>query len=76
MLAFSSDGKHLASVGSDEKNSIAVYDWKGGKLLASTTTGEANLYDLGFVPGDNGSFVACGDRLVYYLNLSGKGIRK
>jgi WD40 repeat protein len=48
-LAFSADGNYLLSVGSDDHNSVCVYDWKHKKNLAnafghsSKVFGKANL---------------------------------
>ncbi|XP_013921925.1 PREDICTED: echinoderm microtubule-associated protein-like 6 [Thamnophis sirtalis] len=36
-LAFDSDGQRLSSVGLDAKNTVCIWDWKKGKLLASAT---------------------------------------
>jgi WD40 repeat protein len=35
LLDFSPSGKHLFSVGNDDKNTFAVYDWKAGSVIYS-----------------------------------------
>jgi WD40 repeat protein len=35
LLEFSPSGKLLFSVGNDNKNSFAIYDWKSGSILYS-----------------------------------------
>uniref|UniRef100_A0A672SZE4 EMAP like 6 n=1 Tax=Sinocyclocheilus grahami TaxID=75366 RepID=A0A672SZE4_SINGR len=36
-LAFDADGQRLASVGLDAKNTVCVWDWKKGRVLATAT---------------------------------------
>jgi microtubule-associated protein-like 6 len=36
VLSFSPDGSKLASYGRDDNNSLAVYDWAQGMLLATS----------------------------------------
>ena len=35
LLDFSPSGKYLFSVGNDDKNTFAVYDWKAGTIVYS-----------------------------------------
>lgn len=43
VLEFSPDGTQLLSIGQDDKNSLAVYNWKAGKIVwtAPTSKGKA-----------------------------------
>lgn len=43
ILEFSPDGSQLLSIGQDERNTMAVYNWKGNKILwqAPTSKGKA-----------------------------------
>jgi WD40 repeat protein len=51
-LAFSSDGEHLASVGEDTNNSIAVFEWQKDSLLpyAVCTSGQNRVLCCTFNP--------------------------
>lgn len=44
LLSFSPDSKLLFSVGNDDKNTFAIYDWKSGTILHSgpTSRGKVN----------------------------------
>ena len=46
-LAFSADGSRLLAVGTDQQHTVAVYDWRAGKLLAvSVSTRRASKHRL------------------------------
>jgi microtubule-associated protein-like 6 len=62
-LAFSADGKFLASVGSDAEHTVAVHEWEtkpsatlggafSGHLVAKEPFGRANPYVMAFNPVD------------------------
>ncbi|KAK1905067.1 Echinoderm microtubule-associated protein-like 6 [Dissostichus eleginoides] len=42
-LAFSADGQRLASIGLDAKNTLCIWEWKRGKILA-TATGHSDRF--------------------------------
>eukprot|EP00762_Andalucia_godoyi_P001530 ANDGO_00237.mRNA.1 77 kDa echinoderm microtubule-associated protein len=49
-LAFSHDGKYIASVGDDDDHSIAVHDAASGALLASSTGDKNKITSVKFAP--------------------------
>ncbi|KAF4802612.1 hypothetical protein TURU_023792 [Turdus rufiventris] len=59
-LAFDSDGQRLASVGLDAKNTVCIWDWKRGKLLA-TATGHSDRF-----------WTLCGNALTAKRGIFGK----
>jgi len=62
LLAFSPDGTKLVSVGQDDYNSVAVYNWEQGALLASAKTDGAKPYDVDWK--DNSVFSLVGAKYV------------
>eukprot|EP00735_Rhodelphis_limneticus_P013833 TRINITY_DN778_c0_g1::TRINITY_DN778_c0_g1_i1::g.18392::m.18392 TRINITY_DN778_c0_g1::TRINITY_DN778_c0_g1_i1::g.18392 ORF type:complete len:868 (+),score=361.39,sp/Q05BC3/EMAL1_MOUSE/34.07/6e-133,WD40/PF00400.27/0.14,WD40/PF00400.27/0.00013,WD40/PF00400.27/3.4,WD40/PF00400.27/1.3,WD40/PF00400.27/0.0074,WD40/PF00400.27/1.2e+03,WD40/PF00400.27/0.56,WD40/PF00400.27/0.00013,WD40/PF00400.27/0.003,WD40/PF00400.27/9.9e-06,HELP/PF03451.9/3.3e-16,HELP/PF03451.9/3.9e+03,Cytochrom_D1/PF02239.11/1.9e+02,Cytoc len=58
-LAFSHDGKLIASVGMDTDHSTAIWAWETEKLIASSKGGPDKVYGVAFNP-TNGSVVTCG----------------
>ena len=50
-LAFSDDGKFLASVGQDNDHTCAVYDWKNGSLKAKAKGDKNKTLAVAFAPG-------------------------
>ncbi|ERE90941.1 echinoderm microtubule-associated protein-like 6 isoform 1 [Cricetulus griseus] len=59
-LAFDSDGQRLASVGLDAKNTVCIWDWRKGKLLASATGHSDRFWTL------------CGNALTAKRGIFGK----
>eukprot|EP00002_Diphylleia_rotans_P034049 TRINITY_DN7287_c0_g2_i1.p1 TRINITY_DN7287_c0_g2~~TRINITY_DN7287_c0_g2_i1.p1 ORF type:complete len:2704 (-),score=538.32 TRINITY_DN7287_c0_g2_i1:170-8281(-) len=51
-LSFTNDGKYLASVGLDDYNSIAVYDWKKGQMVTSARGHSDKVLFCEYGPGD------------------------
>jgi microtubule-associated protein-like 6 len=69
-LAFSDDGSTLLSVGVDDDNSVAVYDWSNGACLASEKTGSTRILGAGFVFSSATSFVTAGIQQLSFWELS------
>lgn len=79
LLAFSIQGHKLASVGMDDDHSIAIYDWRQGKLLASGKGDKQKLLACAFVPGKTGSsseLVVVGSKVIKFVTIAGKGLKK
>eukprot|EP01114_Cavostelium_apophysatum_P005619 TRINITY_DN1680_c0_g1_i2.p1 TRINITY_DN1680_c0_g1~~TRINITY_DN1680_c0_g1_i2.p1 ORF type:complete len:1023 (-),score=268.98 TRINITY_DN1680_c0_g1_i2:52-3120(-) len=69
-LAFSKTGDLLASVGTDDHNSVAIYNWKTGALLASSYGSSSKTLAIKFFPDDNSSFVTCGVKHLKFWNYN------
>eukprot|EP00946_MAST-07B_sp_MAST-7B-sp1_P000354 g354.t1 len=67
-LAFSPDGKTLASIGLDNENSLALHNWRSGTLLAKVRTGGDKVFGLIFKPQT--------DQAKSRVNRSSRGTRK
>eukprot|EP00003_Mantamonas_plastica_P007140 TRINITY_DN1595_c0_g1_i1.p1 TRINITY_DN1595_c0_g1~~TRINITY_DN1595_c0_g1_i1.p1 ORF type:complete len:1924 (+),score=719.51 TRINITY_DN1595_c0_g1_i1:2008-7779(+) len=72
-LAFSPDGKYLATVGMDNHHTIAVWRWDRGQLLASEKGNTERIFDIEFNPND-GSLVTCGIKHVKFWQFSGNAL--
>ncbi|XP_061915415.1 echinoderm microtubule-associated protein-like 6 isoform X1 [Entelurus aequoreus] len=59
-LTFSADGQRLASVGLDAKNTICVWDWRRGKILASASGHSDRIFDVCWDPFQTNRLVSCG----------------
>ncbi|CAM9091671.1 unnamed protein product, partial [Phaeothamnion confervicola] len=69
-LAFSSDGATLASVGLDDDNSVAVYDWAAvGAPKAASATGKDKVLDCQFVPGSRTELVTVGLKTIQFWTI-------
>jgi len=68
-LGFSPDGNLLLSVGSDDKNSICIYDLKSKKALANSIGGSQKILLSKFFPNDNTAFVTAGVKSIKFWKL-------
>nr|XP_024660474.1 echinoderm microtubule-associated protein-like 5 [Maylandia zebra] len=59
-LAFSADGQRLASVGLDAKNTVCIWEWKRGKILATATGHSDRIFDICWDPFQQSRLVSCG----------------
>ena len=62
----------LVSVGMDDSNSVALYNWKTGKLLATLQGGKSPVHRCVFHPY-NGRFVTCGVKHIKFWKVSYEG---
>jgi WD40 repeat protein len=74
-VAFSVEGSTIASVGLDDKNSVAVYDWESGTLLASEAGDASNrILDVRFNTSagadSNTDFVTVGVKHINFWTLA------
>ena len=44
-LKFSPNGKNLLSIGEDDQNSVAIYDWANKVIVASSKVSPGKMYD-------------------------------
>ncbi|XP_075781606.1 echinoderm microtubule-associated protein-like 6 isoform X3 [Pelodiscus sinensis] len=73
-LAFDSDGQRLASVGLDAKNTVCVWDWKKGKLLATATGHSDRIFDISWDPYQPNRMVSCGVKHIKFWTLCGNAL--
>jgi len=71
-LTFSPDGTLLLSNGQDDNNSIAIYDWANGKLLATSPVDKARVTDLAFKT--NNEFVSIGLKHLKIWTINGRNL--
>ncbi|KAI1896973.1 hypothetical protein AGOR_G00100430 [Albula goreensis] len=73
-LAFSSDGQRLVSVGLDAKNTVCVWDWKKGKVLATATGHSDRIFDITWDPHQQHRLVSCGVKHIKFWVLCGNAL--
>ncbi|XP_069350552.1 echinoderm microtubule-associated protein-like 6 isoform X1 [Eulemur rufifrons] len=73
-LSFDSDGQRLASVGLDAKNTVCIWDWRKGKLLASATGHSDRIFDISWDPYQPNRVVSCGVKHIKFWTLCGNAL--
>uniref|UniRef100_A0A673BND2 EMAP like 6 n=1 Tax=Sphaeramia orbicularis TaxID=375764 RepID=A0A673BND2_9TELE len=73
-LAFSSDGQRLASVGLDAKNTVCIWEWKRGKVLATATGHSDRIFDICWDPFQQNRLVSCGVKHIKFWSLCGNAL--
>ena len=73
-IAYSNDGKRLASVGSEDRTTIRIWDVETGELLKTITELPKHIYRVAYSP-DNQSLVGGGSDSNIYLWDVGTGER-
>ncbi|XP_061843886.1 echinoderm microtubule-associated protein-like 6 isoform X4 [Nerophis lumbriciformis] len=73
-LAFDADGQRLASVGLDAKNTLCVWDWRGGRVLATATGHSDRIFDVAWDPLVSGRLVSCGVKHIKFWTLCGNAL--
>ena len=74
-LAFSGDGTFLATIGLDDRNSIAVYNWRTKQLMCQNVTSGNRVLACSFIPGDAGRVVVAGkSHLTFFSRASGSAM--
>lgn len=72
ILQFSPSGQLLASIGQDNDNSVAIYDWKTKRLVATSPVDKAKVNSVCW-QGDE-SFVTCGSKHIKFWDIKGRNI--
>lgn len=75
-VAFSADGKYLASVGGDDQHSVAVWDWKAQRKVAEIPGDTNKIYQVKWNPKDPKEFVTVGDKHVFFWTFNGSTLTK
>ncbi|XP_057217479.1 echinoderm microtubule-associated protein-like 6 isoform X1 [Triplophysa rosa] len=73
-LAFDADGQRLASVGLDAKNTVCVWDWKKGRVLANATGHSDRIFDISWDPFLQHRLVSCGVKHIKFWTLCGNAL--
>ncbi|OCT79280.1 hypothetical protein XELAEV_18026090mg [Xenopus laevis] len=73
-LAFNSDGQRLASVGLDAKNTVCIWDWQKGKVLATATGHSDRIFDISWDPFQSNRLVSCGVKHIKFWILCGNAL--
>jgi len=83
-LKFSPNGRYLMSIGEDDQNSVAVYDWANNAMIANSKVTPGKMYDTksNIDPGkvfdtnwkDDNVFAACGPDFVKTFTLNGSNL--
>ncbi|KAG7492916.1 hypothetical protein MATL_G00019970 [Megalops atlanticus] len=73
-LAFDADGQRLVSVGLDSKNTVCVWDWKKGKVLATATGHSDRIFDIAWDPYQQHRLVSCGVKHIKFWALCGNAL--
>ena len=68
-LKFSPSGENLFSFGKDDDNSLAVYDWKNQRLIATAKVDKKNVLDISFV--SENEFLTVGSKHIKSWRLNG-----
>ncbi|XP_077381857.1 echinoderm microtubule-associated protein-like 6 isoform X7 [Festucalex cinctus] len=73
-LAFDADGQRLASVGLDAKNTVCVWDWRRGRVLASATGHSDRIFDVAWDRQLSARLVSCGVKHIKFWTLCGNAL--
>uniref|UniRef100_A0A3P8TGD9 EMAP like 6 n=1 Tax=Amphiprion percula TaxID=161767 RepID=A0A3P8TGD9_AMPPE len=73
-LAFDSDGQRLASVGLDAKNTLCIWDWRRGRVLATATGHSDRIFDVCWDLLQASRLVSCGVKHIKFWTLCGNAL--
>nr|XP_015828065.2 echinoderm microtubule-associated protein-like 6 isoform X1 [Nothobranchius furzeri] len=73
-LAFDSDGQRLVSVGLDAKNTVCVWDWRRGRVIAMATGHSDRIFDICWDPFQSSRLVSCGVKHIKFWTLCGNAL--
>ena len=71
-MAFSPNGDLLLANGQDDDNSIAIYDWKNNKLIATSGVDKARVTDMAFK--NDSEFVTIGLKHIKFWTVKGRNL--
>ena len=64
----------LASVGLDDYHTLNVWDWRKGKMVASTRGHSDRIFDVHFNPHSTNTLVTCGVKHIKFWTLCGNSL--
>ncbi|XP_076834021.1 echinoderm microtubule-associated protein-like 5 isoform X2 [Brachyhypopomus gauderio] len=73
-LAFDLDGQCLVSVGLDSKNTICVWDWRRGIILATAPGHTDRVFDISWDLFQQSRLVSCGVKHIKFWSLCGNSL--
>lgn len=73
-VAFSTDGEKIVSTGLEDQHWLTVWDWKKGKVIASTRGHGDKIFDTQFNPYDPTQVVTCGVKHIKFWTLCGNSL--
>ncbi|CAG10611.1 unnamed protein product, partial [Tetraodon nigroviridis] len=73
-LAFDLEGQCLVSVGLDSKNTICVWDWRRGKVLAAAPGHTDRIFDISWDLYQPNKLVSCGVKHIKFWSLCGNAL--
>uniref|UniRef100_A0AAY4A246 Echinoderm microtubule-associated protein-like 5 n=1 Tax=Denticeps clupeoides TaxID=299321 RepID=A0AAY4A246_9TELE len=73
-LAFDLEGQCLVSVGLDAKNTICVWDWRKGKVLAAAPGHTDRIFDISWDLYQPSKLVSCGVKHIKFWSLCGNAL--
>lgn len=71
-LAFSLNGKQLLSIGKDDQNSVAIYDWASQSMLGSAKVDPGQIFSAAWK--SETEFATCGVKHMKVFNMAGANI--
>ena len=66
--------QHLASVGLDDHHTLNIWDWRRGKVVASTRGHSDRIFDVQFNPHSPTELVTCGVKHIKFWVLHGNSL--
>ncbi|XP_036006433.1 echinoderm microtubule-associated protein-like 5 isoform X1 [Fundulus heteroclitus] len=73
-LAFDLEGQCLVSVGLDSKNTICVWDWRRGRVLAAAPGHTDRIFDISWDLYQPNKLVSCGVKHIKFWSLCGNAL--
>ncbi|XP_029642851.1 echinoderm microtubule-associated protein-like 6 [Octopus sinensis] len=74
-MSFDKCGNRLVSVGTDPHATINVWEWKKGKVIATTRGHNDKVFDIQFNIFEENSIVSCGVKHIKFWNLCGNSLQ-
>jgi len=73
LIEFSPNGSKLLSIGRDDYNSLAVYDWAQRRILCTSKVDQAKVTACGFK--SETEFFTCGLKHIKFYTLNGQNVK-
>eukprot|EP00795_Rhopilema_esculentum_P003114 gene3114-1413_t len=73
-LTFNSVGTQVASIGLEDQALLTVWDWKKGKVVATTRGHNDRIFDVQFNPYQDNQLVTCGVKHIKFWKLCGNSL--